>query len=99
MHELSLVDVERSLILLVGDRVSFLCTDHHLVAHHVVVHNVFQRGLESLWVDQIEVNQLVSCNLDPNISSDEVDETSNVDRVIELPLHYLCQFIPDLLEE
>lgn len=99
MHVLSLVDVEGSLILLVRDRVSFLRTDHHLVAHHVVVHYVFQRGLKSLWVDQIEINQLVSCDLDPYVSSDEIDKTSDVDLAIELPLHYLCHFIPDLLEE
>lgn len=99
MHVLPLVDVKASLVLLVGDGVSLLGANHHLVAHHVVVHHVLQSGLESLWVDQVEIDELVSCDLNPHVTFDEVDEASNVDLVVELPLHYFCKLIPHLLEE
>jgi hypothetical protein len=99
VHILTLIDIKASLILLVGDRVSFHCTDHHLIAHHVIVHNIFQSWLKSLLINEVEVDQLVCCDLDPNVTSNEIDETSNVDRVVQNPLHHFVIIIVYLLEE
>lgn len=85
VDELSSVDGERFLVGLVSDTVSDSRTEHHLVAPHEVEHDVLQSWLEGLWIDEIEVDLVVSGNLDTLVSLDEVDETSDIKLVILLP--------------
>ena len=77
MHVLTLVDIETALIRFVGDGETYLGTYHHLVAAHVVVHYVFQGRLKSFWVNQVEVDLRGRCDLDPDVATDEVDETAD----------------------
>ena len=94
-----LIDIEASLICLVSNTVSHLSTKHHLTASHVVVHDVLKIWHKCIWVDEVEVNELFSCQLYSNISWHEVDECSLIDRMIVNPLHDFLVLIPLLLEE
>ena len=80
------VNVERPLVGLVGDTILDFGAEHHLVAAHEVVHDVFERGLERFWVDEVEVNELVSGDLDPLVSFDKVDESSDLKLAVLFPL-------------
>lgn len=100
MDEFPSVNVERSLVGLVGDTVLDFGAKHHLVAAHEVVHDIFKRWLEGLWVDQVEVNELVSGDLDPLVSFDKVDEASDFKLVVLLPLLFIrVFFILEYFEE
>lgn len=85
MNELSSVDRESLLVCLVSDSIPHFRTEHHLVATHEVEHYVFQLWLESLWVNQVEVDLVVGSNLDSLVAFDKVDETSDVQLVVLLP--------------
>lgn len=61
--------------------------EHHLTATHEIVHHVIQARLKSLQINIIEVNFVVSCNLNPDISFDVVDESSNINAI------KLCPFL------
>lgn len=94
------VNVERPLVGLVGNTILDFGAKHHLVAAHEVVHDVFERWLEGLWVDEVEVNELVSGNLDPLVSFDEIDETSDLKLVVLFPLLFVwILFILEYFEE
>jgi hypothetical protein len=56
-----------------------------LVAAHEVEHDVFQSRLECLWVNEVEVDLIISCNLYTLVSFDKVDKTSHVKLVVLLP--------------
>ena len=86
MHEFSSVDSKGFLVSLVGYTISDSGTKHHLVTSHEVEHDILEGWLECLWVNQIEVNLIISSNLDPFVSFDEVDEASHVDLVVLFPL-------------
>jgi hypothetical protein len=58
---------------------------HHLIATHVVHHHVLQFWHEGLLIDKIKVNMFVSCNLNPDISFDIVDKTSDINSVVKFP--------------
>ena len=72
------VDLESGLVRLEGDSEADSGAEHHLRALHEVVHHVLQGGNERLLVDHVEVDQLVGCHLDSNISADEIDISSRV---------------------
>jgi len=86
MHELSSIHGKGFLVSLIGNTISDSGTEHHLVAAHEVEHDILEGWLESLWVNQIEVHLIVSGNLDPFVSFNEVDEASHIDLVVLLPL-------------
>ena len=89
MHGVSLIHIEACLVGLVGDSVPDLSAEHHLTAAHVVVHDVLKVRHQSLWINEVEVNQLLSCQLDSNVSWHEVDEGSLLNSVVVDPLHLL----------
>jgi len=62
--EVWLVDLE-------GDAESHSGSEQHLGALHEVEHHVFKPGQEGFIVDDVEVNELVRGDLDPDVSSDE----------------------------
>jgi len=85
VDELSSVNSESFLVGLVSDTVFHFGSEHHLVASHKVEHDVFQSRLERLWINQIEIDLVVSCHLDTFVSFDEVNETSDIKLVVLLP--------------
>ena len=99
MHVFSSVDIERLLIGLVGDSISHFRAKHHLIASHVVVHHVLQGWHESVFVNQIKVNNLVRSNLDSDITLNVIDEPSHLNGVKKLPAFHFGHFINFLLEE
>ena len=75
MSVLSGIDAEVLLAGLVGDTVLDFSAKHHLVAFHEVNHDIFE-----FWrtiTDSIEENLLIGNDLNPNITFDEVQETSD----------------------
>jgi len=81
MHELSSVNIEGPFIGFICDAISYFWAKHHLVAAHVVVQNVLKGRHESFFVNKIEVNNLISCNLDSNVSFDVIDKSSDFNGV------------------
>ena len=71
MLKFSSVYIETSHVCLVGDTEPHSFTEHGLVAVHVVVHNVLQIWKERLRVYQIEVDLLISGDLDSDVTFDE----------------------------
>lgn len=66
------------MIRFVGDAVSDLCAKHHLGALHSIVNAVLQSWLKRILVDKIEIYEIVTDNLDPNISFDIVDLATHI---------------------
>mmetsp|Transcript_2923 Transcript_2923/g.4510 ORF Transcript_2923/g.4510 Transcript_2923/m.4510 type:complete len:210 (+) Transcript_2923:3004-3633(+) len=93
------INVEAPLVHLVRDTVANLGPEHHLVAAHKVLHNVIEDGLQSVFIDHIEVNLLISYYLDTDVPTNIVNETAQLDRVIEDPLPLLSVFVLHDFEE
>jgi len=85
MLESSSVDLKTFHVGLISYTKSNSFSKHGLVAVHVVVHYVLQFGHQSLWVDEIEVNLFVSCNLDSDVSFDKEQEALVLERMKLLP--------------
>ena len=99
MFKLPPVDIKRLFISLVGDSVLDLGAKHHLRAVHEVVHHVFQLWHQGFPVNDVEVDLSIRRDLDSNVTLDVVDETSEVNLVVEHPLFLIDQGIIDHLEE
>lgn len=78
MVELPGIYLESWLISFIRNTVSYSGAEHHLRALHEIVHNVFKSWFECLFVDEVEVNLVISCNLDPNITADKVYLTAHL---------------------
>lgn len=76
MVKLSGVDLNTRLVGLECNTISNSRSEHHLRALHEVVHAILKLWHKCLFVDEIEVNSLISNNLDSNITSNEIDLTS-----------------------
>ena len=76
MKILSTVDDERSLVDLVGDSILHLGSEHHLGAVHIIEHHIIKFWFKSVLVDEIEVNLLICCDLDTDITFDVIDGAS-----------------------
>ena len=99
VHVLSLIDIEASLVVLVGNTIPDSLSEHALGALHVVIHEVLQLWLEGLFVYQVEVDVFLSRHLDPDVSLDVVNETSHFNFIVLGPRPLLSDLVVDLLEE
>ena len=78
MVELPGKDLEVRLVSLEGDSVPDFATEHELGRIHEVIHHILEIWLESLLVDDVEVDFLIGSDLNSNIALDEVDLASHV---------------------
>ena len=84
---LSGINCKARLIGLERDTKSYFGTEHHDRAVHVVVHDILKSRLEGFFVNQEEVDELISTNLNSNVASNEIDLTSHVFHLFEhLPI-------------
>ena len=80
-------DSETGLAGFIGYTVSDCFTEHHYRTLRVIVHSVLELRPKSLRLDLVEVNNIVSANLNSNITSDEIDLSSGIFQlIILLPL-------------
>lgn len=93
------VNVKRSLVGLEGHAVPDFAAKHHLGAVHEVEHDIFESCFECLWVDEVEEDLSVSCNLDPLVAFDVIQEATSVDALIVAPVGLLSEFVYLKLEE
>jgi hypothetical protein len=91
MDELSSIDGKGFLICLIRDSISDLGAEHHLIAAHEVSHDVFESWLESLRVNQVEVDLVISGDLDSFVTLNEENEASCLDLIVLFP------FVDDVL--
>lgn len=84
MVVLSCVNLESGLVGLVSDSEPNSGSKHHLGALHVVIHHVLKSWLEGLFVNKIEVNSVISDDLDSYVSSYKVDLSSHVVELLVL---------------
>jgi hypothetical protein len=77
MVVLSGVDLNTRLVSFECNTISNSRSEHHLRALHEIVHAILKLWHKCLFVDEIEVNSLISNDLDSNITSYEVDLTSS----------------------
>lgn len=96
---LSPVDVEAPLAHLEGNSVPDSASKHHCAAAHVVVHDVLKGWFEGILVDKVEKDFLISCDLDPHVSLDVIDGTSDINGVILLPFPSASDFVHYDLEK
>jgi hypothetical protein len=87
------------LIGFVGDSVSYRFTKHHLRTIHEVLHDILKLRYECLSVNNVKVDLGISGNLNPLITSNIVNESSNVNGVIAFPLTFTSELIKLKLEE
>lgn len=59
MHVFTPKNVETLLVLLVGDTVADFAAEHHLVATCEIIHHILQLWHISLFVNLIEIDQLI----------------------------------------
>lgn len=71
-------DIERLLIRFECYTISHSTAKHHLGAVHEIVYNVFQSRFKSLGINEINIDFLISGDLNPFISLNEEYETSVV---------------------
>ena len=75
MSVFSSIDREILLICLIGDTVSNLSAEHHLVASHEINHDILK-----LWrtiTNSVKENLLIRNDLNPHITLDKVYEASH----------------------
>ena len=99
MLVLSSVESKDLLTLFESDAVSDFAAKHHLIAAHVVVHDVFKCRQICDFIDQVEINQFVCGYLYPNVTFDEEEKSTCLDRMEQLPSSFASQTTVDLLEE
>ena len=85
MEVLPSVYIEPDLSCFVRHTISAGGSIHHLTAVHEIVHAVFNDRHQSFFVDSIEVNQSLSCDLNLGVAFDEIDEATFFNFVILLP--------------
>ena len=93
------VHIEIALVLLIGDSINTFASKHHHGAVHEVVHHIFDDRLEGVLIDSIEVNFVISHNLDPPCSSYVENIAAKVERVVIVPLLLASELIKLKLEE
>lgn len=89
----SSVDLETSLVGLESDTVANIPSKHHLSAVHVVVHGIFKFWLQRFFINQVEVDLIISGDLQPLVSLDVEYHTSCMNEVILLPESSACHII------
>lgn len=99
MHILSPVDFKAALVGLIGDPIFDPPAKHHLIATHIIVHAVFELRHKRISVHYVEVNQLVSCDLDSYVAFDKVNEASDSNFIILGPRCFSSNLISFLLEK
>ena len=105
MRILPSIDGKTPLVGLVSDTVLHFRAEHHLSAVHVVEHDVLKDRLQMLFgvfiilLDQVEVDELVSGDLDPDVSLNIVDEPSSLNLIILFPLSGLRLLVELKFEE
>ena len=90
MDELPPENIKRTLISLVCHAVSNLGAEHHLVAAVEIVHHIIKLRLKCLLVDKIEINFIISSNLNSNIAFDVINETPNFKNPKLFPISLSC---------
>ena len=85
------VNVKRLLVGLVSDAVPHLASEHHLTAIHEIEHHVFQVSLKCFRIDQVEVDLLISDDLDALVALDEVKVASFLKFLIHYPSLFLAE--------
>ena len=83
------INIEADLPCFVCDAILSLWPKHHLTAVHEIVHAVLQSWQERLRVDNVKVYQIVSGDLNPDISLCVINEASMAQRVVLFPSHLL----------
>ena len=85
--------LEALLVGSVGDTVLYFAAEHHHGAVHVVVNHVFELWKEGVFVYQVEVDVVVSGNLNSNVPLSERNKACQLESVVQLPFHSLCFFV------
>ena len=93
MMVLSLVDIQAFLFLFEGYAKSNLGSKHHLCALHEIIDGVFEHRLESVWINEIEINFIVGYDLESFVALDVVQLTFEVELCVLFPVHIPCIFI------
>jgi len=93
------VEVKAPFIKLKRNAVPHFTSKHHLIATHVIHHNVLQLWHQSVFINKVEVNIVIGCNLNSNVTFDVINKSSFINCVIELPRKLFCHFVFSLLEE
>jgi len=93
------VNVKRLLVCFESDTVPDLAPKHHICAVHEIEHHILKVDLKRLRIDQVKVNFLVGCDLDPLVSFNEVNHASQIQFLVVPPLDLLSEFIFLKLEE
>jgi hypothetical protein len=99
MPVFSSINVKSSFISLISNTVSYLGAVHHITALHEVEHDVFKSGYKCLLVYQIEINFIISNNLDSYISFDVVNKSSCLNLIITFPVSFIGIFVKFHFEE
>jgi hypothetical protein len=68
---LTSIYIKASLIRLISHTKLNSLAKHGLIAIHVIVHHIFELGEQGAGIDEIEVNLVICCDLNSNVSFDE----------------------------
>lgn len=99
MQVFPFVDLETFLVGLESDTVANIPSKHHLSAVHIVVHDIFKFWLQSLFINQVEEDLIISGDLQSLVSLDVEYHASCMNDVILLPESSTCHIIYINFEE
>jgi len=66
------INIKTSGVSLISDTISDFTSKDQTTALHVIVHNVFKNRCKLLVVHEIEENLFIGCDIDSNVTFDEV---------------------------
>lgn len=99
MLVLSSVHVEFLLVCFESYTVFVETSNQHLIARHVIIHHVLQKWLEGFSIHNIKVNQFFGRDLESIVLFDAVDEASEANMMILLPIPFIILFVFDSFEK
>ena len=79
MCELPGINIKALLVGLISNAIPHFTTKHHLITSHEIEHHIIKLGHECFLINKVEVDHVICCYLDTNISLDEIDITPGVD--------------------
>jgi hypothetical protein len=95
----SCVDIKTSGVSFVSNTVSDFTSEDQTAALHMVVHDVFKDWSEFFVVYEVEENFLISCDINSDITFDEIKQTLMLKFVALGPVPFFSFLIINSFEE
>ena len=95
----SCVDIKTSGVSFVSNTISDFTSEDQTATLHVVVHHVFKHWSEFFVVYEVEENFLIGCDVNSDVTFDEIKQTLMLKFVVLGPVPFFSFFVINSFEE